>query len=250
MKLNYPHGRTLTVWLKDASVPYLHSRHLALAVITLLVSVLLFFPYTLLLLFGHKLYQLQRKKYFHWLDRLKPLFDSYYAPYKIKARFWTGFLLVFRCALYTIFSFNSLGHTNRSLLAIFVAFTCLGFAMGVLVPSWIYSVFVVNVVETSAYLNLVILSVVTLISIPNQTAVTYSLIGIMFATAIGVIVYHLHLLCSTKCRLYQTLKRMISAIARRNQNSSIENEADSLDPHKFVSKLVVKLREPLLDDYS
>ena len=76
--LEYQDNRTVSVWLKDANMPYLKSKHLFLTVVTSLVLVFLFLPYTLLLLLGHKLYRFTGKKHWRWLNRLKPLLDSYY----------------------------------------------------------------------------------------------------------------------------------------------------------------------------
>ncbi len=45
------------VWLKDGNSPYLQSHDLGLTVITTLMLVCLFLPYTFLLLLGYKLYR-------------------------------------------------------------------------------------------------------------------------------------------------------------------------------------------------
>ena len=90
----YPEKETVTTWLKDPNVPYLQSKHLVLTVVTTLVLVFLFLPYTLLLLLGYKLYRFSDRKGFHWLNRIKPLLDSYYAPHKIHTRYWTGYIIV------------------------------------------------------------------------------------------------------------------------------------------------------------
>ena len=45
--LDYPDSKTVPVWLKDANMPYLESKHLFLAVVISLVLVFFFFPYTL-----------------------------------------------------------------------------------------------------------------------------------------------------------------------------------------------------------
>ena len=55
-RLDYPQHNTRLVWLKDANVPFLGSKHLLLTVVTSLVLVFIFLPYTLLLLLGYKLY--------------------------------------------------------------------------------------------------------------------------------------------------------------------------------------------------
>ena len=110
VNLDYPNKRLVTVWLKDGNLPFMSSKHLYLSVFTLLVLVLVFLPYTFFLLLGPLLYRLPDRKCYHWLlINIKPLLDSYYAPYKQKTRYWTGFLLLLRCALYAVFSYNSFG---------------------------------------------------------------------------------------------------------------------------------------------
>jgi len=41
--------------------------------------------------------------------KLKAILDSYLAPYKLKHRYWTGLLLLLRCALFLVFAFNVAG---------------------------------------------------------------------------------------------------------------------------------------------
>ena len=152
--LDYPGGMKVTVWLKDSNVPYLKSKHLVLTFITLLVLVLFFIPYTVILLLGHKMYRYSGRKYLRWFQKMKPILESYYAPYNINTRFWTGFMLLVRYILYIVFSYDSLQGERMSLLAIIIAFT------GVIIMAWvlvrIYKSFVVNLIEGSVYLNIVI----------------------------------------------------------------------------------------------
>ena len=65
------------VWLKDANVPYMQSKHLALTVVTVVVLAFFFLPFTLLLLLGYKLYHFSGRRYIHLILRnLKPILDS------------------------------------------------------------------------------------------------------------------------------------------------------------------------------
>ena len=149
-RLDYPQHNTRLVWFKDANVPFLG---LLLKVVTSLVLVFIFLPYTLLLLLGYKLYGFSSRKGLRWLNRLKPLLDSYYAPYNTHTRYWTGFLLFVRCVLYSVFS---LGDTHKRLVSIIIAFTAL---VGVVwISSKVYISRIANTVEVSVYLNLIVLS--------------------------------------------------------------------------------------------
>jgi predicted outer membrane repeat protein len=240
----------MSVWLKDANIPYLQSKHLVLTVVTSLVLIFLFLPYTLLLLLGHQVYRYSGKKYLRWFNNIKPLLDAYYAPYKIHTRFWTGFLLLIRCALYVVFSFNSLGATQDSLLAVIITFTAVGFAMGFI---GIYKSLGVNILEASTYLNLVVLSSITLAEVSHEIELSYSLVGIMFVTTLGIIVYHFHLLYTAKSVMWLKFIATVSQCrdhksTKTPQPMSNTTTTSSHDPHKIVSKTVVELREPLLEN--
>ena len=180
VNLEYPDNQTVTVWLKDANVPYLRSWHLLLTVVTTLVLVFFFLPYTLLLLLGHRLYRFSGRKCFHWL---KPLLDSYHAPYNTHTRYWTGFLLLVRCALYIIFSAFSLEITNMSLLAIVLTFTAL------VTMRWfshkLYKKRHNNIIEVFIYSNLIVVSATALAG-ASPPALVYFLVGLVFALMLGI----------------------------------------------------------------
>ena len=241
--LDYPENKTVPVWLKDANVPYLESKHLFLTVVTSLVLVFLFLPSTLLLLLGHKLYRFTGKKHWRWLNRLMPLLDSY-APYKNHTRYWTGFLLLVRCALYIIFSLSS---ASINLLAITLSFALLGFVISSL---RIYKNIFVHSVEAGVYLNLILLSTTTHAGL-NTAALVYSLVGLVFAVMIALIVQQFHLLYIAKTALWLRLKNKWPRF-RKEQSDSGDTPPQitnpSHDPHKLVTKTVIELREPLLDN--
>ena len=248
--LDYPDHMTVPVWLKDANVPYLESKHLILTVVTSLILVFLFLPYTLLLLLGHKLYRFTGKKHWRWLNRLKPLLDSYYAPYKNHTRYWTGFLLLVRCALYIIFSLSS---ASLSRLMITLTFTVIGFIVGYFYAWRIYKSKLVNLVEACVYLNLIVLSATALTRL-NTAALVYSLVGLVFVVMIALIAHQFHLLYIAKTALWLRLKNKWPRFKKEPQEVQIsdsatpENINPSHDPHKLVTKTVIELREPLLDN--
>ena len=243
-KLDYPDNRTVPVWFKDANVPYLESKHLFLTMVTSLVLVFLFLPYTLILLLGYKLYHFTGKKHWCWLNRLKPLLDSYYAPYKNHTRYWTGFLLLVRCALYIVFSLSS---ASKSLLAITLTFAAMGFTIGYF---RIYRSMTVNLTEACVY---TVLSVHAL-ALLNTVALVYSLVGLVFMVMLALIVHQFHLLYIAKTALWLRLKNKWSQFrSRKAMSSEVQSSSDIFidnplhDPHSIVTKTVVELREPLLD---
>ena len=246
VELDYP-DETVTVWLKDANVPYLKSKHLVLTVVTSIFLALFFLPFTLLLLLGFRLY-----KYFgKWhLRKIKPLLDSYYAPYKTRTRYWTGFLLLVRCILYVVFSFNSLGGARKSLLAINITFTAL------IVIAWlsakIYKKTITNIIEASVYLNLVALSAL-LLAQANEKSAVYSLVSVVLVLLIAIAFYHFHIAYTVKSRLWLKILTIIASIARKKPQKAEATEdvsaaKSSHDPHKIITETVIDIREPLLDN--
>ncbi len=251
--LDYPNNGKSTVWLKDANVPYLETKHLFLAVVTTLILVFLFLPYTLLLLLSYKLYRFTGRKPFLWLNTIKPLLDSYYAPYNLQTRYWSGFLLLVRCALYVVFSSSSLGGTTMSLLAIAITFTVI--LVLTIVHAWrsikIYKNIFVNIIEASVYVNLIILSAASLAD-ANTPALVYSLVGAVFVAMIGIIVHHFHLSYMAKSAIWLKIRGTFKATLTKTKTEAPVPFAtgagiSSHDPHKIVSQSVIDLREPMLE---
>ena len=242
--LDFPQHNTRLVWLKDANVPLFKSGHLLLTVVTSLVLVFIFLPYTLLLLLGYKLYGFSGRKGLHWLNRVKPLLDSYYAPYNTHTRYWTGFLLLVRCVLYSVFL---LGDTYKSLLSIIITFIAL--VCVVFIFSKIHISRIPNAVEVSVYLNLIVLSGVSYITM-GSAKLFNTLVALVFVTMLGIIIYHFHLLYIAPSAMWTKMKDwMKHIISKPHTNSPPDTEVTSTpDPHNAPSTSVIELREPLLDN--
>ena len=250
--LEYPDDKKVTVWLKDGNLPYLHSKHLLLSIFTLLVLVFIFLPYTIFLLLGYLLYRLRSRKWYRWLlIRIKPLLDSYYAPYKANTRYWTGSLLIVRCVLYIVFSFNSLSGTTYSLLSINIVFAVVG-SMTWLIKG-IYRFYYIDVIEVSVYMNLIALSAAAgMLPESSKEIASYVLVGIFFATAMGIFTYHIHLTYIAKSALWLKIKSRIPRYWWDKENPAADlNKVVPCKPEpiKAVTQthIQVQLREPLLE---
>ena len=246
--LRYP-NRNVTVWLKDANVPYLRTHHLQLAVVCSVFVGMFFLPYTVLLLLGYKLYRFSRNRYLRWfMMKMKPLLDSYYAPYQKHTRYWTGLLLLVRCALYIVFSFDSIGGTDNSLLAIIAVFTIL------IAIAWlsvrVYKSFYVNAIEAVMYLNVIGLAAATS-NKANSPSLVYVLVGMAFAIMLGIILHHFHLLYIAKSAVWLKVTTKLASFMQKNKLAKAKAEQSPLIPPldtAIVSKSVVDLREPLLEE--
>ena len=131
--------------------------------ILMAIAFVIFIPYTLVL-FGIQWFQMfSHYKPFRWVNKLKPLFDAYTGPYKDKHRYWTGLLLLVRIGLFIVFSINTFGDPAVNLLVIIIIVLCLLAYLATF--GGIYKKLVLNLLEYSSLLNLVILSVATLYTI-------------------------------------------------------------------------------------
>ena len=251
--LNYPTNKTMPVWLKDSNVPYLHSSHLVLTVVTTFVLIFFFLPYTLLLLLGQKLYCLFGRRHFSWLNRFKPILDAYYAPYEGNTRFWTGFLLLVRCVLYVVFSFSG---SKQSLLAVVLTFTII--AMVTWFPVRIYKSKLDNIQEASLYLNLVVLSATALADV-RKPSLVYSLLAIVFVILNWIVVHHFFALYVAKSAAWLQITAKVSLTFKRASKTAAGGAEEDLAldmntaggasnvSSNAITKTEIDLREPLLE---
>ena len=180
------------VWHYDGNIAYLGKRHAPLMLVALLLFVIFFIPYTLILFAIQWLQPFSHHKFFGWINQFKPLFDAYTGPYKDKHRYWTGLLLLVRIALFTVFSTNTSGDPAINLLAITVTIVCL-FAYLALFAG-VYKVCLLNILEYSFLLNLVIMSVGVLYatSVNNKPVhvVTQISVAISLSVTLIIMAYH------------------------------------------------------------
>ena len=138
------------------------------------------------------------------------ILDSYHAPYKLKHRYWTGLLLLLRCALFLVFAFNVTGDDSINLLVI--SSTALGTAVAFGLIGMVYKCWYLNALELSFILNLGILAAATYhvnLSGGSQAAVAYTSVGIAFLTFVGIVVYHIFLRIKSRVRYTQRGRQLL-----------------------------------------
>ena len=249
--LHYPHKNVL-VWIHDANVSL--AKYIPLALVALLFLLFLFIPYTLLLLLGQWLQTKSHLCLLSWVrkPKLKAILDTYYAPYKPKQQYWTGLLLLIRCALFLVFAFNISGNDSVNLLVI--SSTACGIFIWFALFRIAYKCWWLNVLELSFILNLGILAVATYhvkLSGGSQAPVAYTSVGIAFLTFVGIFTYHIFIRIKSKVqyiqRGYQLLHR------NGNCNESCEESGANLEHQYEVTPNIVthtevnlrELRSPL-----
>jgi len=237
------------VWLYDANIDYLSAKHIPLFLVAMLVFLLLFLPYTLLLLFGQWLQAISHLRLFSWVNsaRLKPFMDSYHAPYKAKHRYWPGLLLVLRFALLLVFALNLQQNTSINMLAILVGSGILH--LWAWISGGVYKKWCLDAIEGSFVLNLIILAAATYhvqLSGGDQLAVGYTSVSIALVTFTGVLAYH----------IFQQLRhtKLWKRVPKPNLRCSNLNVTFNQVVNKPINSPTVqismldKLRESLLED--
>lgn len=150
--LQYPNGAVYYVWLYNANVQFLKGKHLYLYIAGMIVLVLLIVPYTLCLALFQQLQACSRHRAFWWVNKLKPVFDSYAGPYKDRYRVWTGLLLVTRTLLIVLFSFNISNSPDFNLFVILMVSLIL--LLLTAISRGIYKKWAYDVLESFFYLQL------------------------------------------------------------------------------------------------
>ena len=256
--LEYP-NETKTEWLYDGNIRYFHEQHIPMALFALLVLLLLFLPYTLFLFLHQWLQMKSDSRFLKWVTKpqVKAFMDAYHAPYMPKQRYWTGFLLILRCALYLVFAFNALRDPNVNLLVI--ATSTFGITIIVWLTGRVYEKWWLDALESSFILNLGVLAVGTFyikLSGGNQAALVYTLVSIAFATFIGIISYHTYFqLKNTKTdkRLLESSTSFFRGIlARITLDNSTEEQPQEneqgLANDSSITSSYIELRELQLDE--
>ena len=261
--LDYPDGTSELVWLYDGSVPYFQrADHIVLGIFAISVLLLLFLPYTLLLLFGQCLQAYSHHRVLSWMNKIKPFMDAYHAPYKKETRYWTGLILLVRCVLFLIFAVNSLqvGDNHFDLLFTTTVTACL--CALAWIQNGVYEKVHNKILEASFILNLCIFSAATFHVKEmggNQAALAYISVGIAFATFSLIFLYHVYLLLSKTSFWMKLIHFMKINIYRplSNDNNVNGNDGSSDGNGKSfnlkgatapvdVPTTIVELREPLL----
>ena len=203
--LEYPDDETKVVWLYDRNIGYLDmndGRHIALFLASLLVFLFLFLPYTIFLLFGQCILprlDLNKLRCISWANylRMKSFLDAHHAPYKDRHCYWIGLLLLIRFILFLISAtvdVESPQDPHVNLLVIIISTSIL--AIWVWIASGgLYKKWYLNVLETSFFLNLIVLAAATYqvtLAGGSQAAVFYSSVSVSFSTFIGIIIYHVY----------------------------------------------------------
>ena len=247
--LEYPTYNRV-VWLHDANIDYITGKHIPLFLVALLITIFLFLPYTLLLLFGQWLPAISHLRLFSWVNsaRLKPFMDSYHAPYKAKYRYWPGLLLVLRFILLLVFAMNPQQDPSINLLVISLGTAFL--QLWAWVSGGVYKSWCLDALEGSFALNLIMLCVATFFvnhSGGSQHAIEYTSLSIAFITFTGILGYHIFQQLRHTTVWRKVPKLNVHLLKKTNTKEAVNELNNRIDDLPRSGNLD-QLREPWLED--
>ena len=197
-----------TVWRFDGEIKYGEfPKHCILLSVAILAIVLLWLPYTFILLF------INYTRRWSVIAKRKAFFDCYTGPLTPKCQFWVGLLLVVRCFLLISLIFFHPDACVLSMVVIIILIFVLLYNTGSIynntadisryrfcrcVPEFFRQLSLLSMLDISFLLNLVFLGVAVLYAdfeekskddIKAKTAVTYTSVVIVMIQFIGIIIY-------------------------------------------------------------
>ena len=237
--LEYPEG-TRVVWSFDGNVPYFGAAHTIMFLVALAALLLLWLPYTTVLL---TLQWLRRKAYLkplRWINMWKPFFDAYFGQLKPKHIYWIGLLLLVRVVLLVLFVITSAVVPKLNIISMVITGHLL--LLKQIYTGSMYKSLSLSVLENSFIVNLTILGVAKLYMLPNNPGhkqVIYTSIGVVFIEFLAIVIYHTwNRLRST----YLTYQRR-----HREREDTPTNREVTVTVVAAVPHHRMHYREPLLD---
>ena len=218
-----PDGTFRQVWFRDGNLDYWKGKHVPLGIFAILVLLVFILPYTMLLVFVPlPCVQAQsRRRLFSWINKLKPFIDAHQAPFKNNFRNWIGILLLIRLILIFTATIGNLifFKTDFLLLNIMIAMFLL-VAVAWISKGGIYKKWQLNILECSFFLNIGVLSAVTLyLKVGGREQDTQLRISgwIVVIQLMGILGYH----CYVEVNKLKRFVRMKVAMRRKFKKSEV-----------------------------
>ena len=247
--LEYPDNTFVKVWSFDGNLQYLNSKHIPLFLFALITLLLLWLPYTAVLLSAKWLRtQMHRKG----LRCLKPFLDAYYGPFKDKHHYWVGVLLVVRGVLFVFFASFFAIEDNVNLLLISI--TSLSLPVYTSFSGRLYKMIYGNILENLYFLNLGVLGIGTLyirLVGGNQEALVTTSVGIAFLEFCGITIFHSYQFIIVPIRKWyvkvrandQRIDNAVQLQPLLNSDSSSDDDSLEYMPRNEVTHSEIRLSQ-------
>ena len=204
----YPQNISYAVWYLDGNLRYCQYPHIYLFIAAIIALLVLWLPYTLLLLFIQPLRRVSHLRPLKWINRLAPVYDAYLSPLKNKHQYWFGTMLFVRGLLLIILTASPM--TNPE-INVFILSVMLIILIVLLSIKNVYKQRMVRILEGANFMNLLVLSAGTLYkweSTKSKIKLLEVSIGFAFAQFCIIVVWSLVKPCygtntSWRCRRKQ-----------------------------------------------
>ena len=233
------------VWSVDGNLEYGKIPHIFLVLAALACLLLLWLPYTLLLLLMQCLRKAHSFKVSQWITRYKPVFDAYYAPLNDKHHYWFAVLLLSEgVVLLTSSLLSNLGETFNVYISLFLPLIIAIVLLFYMNLMQVYRRKAVLVTESLFFINIIlfITGVIAIVSFQSTGTVIvpwafYTSVFVAFLEFCGIVLGNIIPVIYSKCRKYRNRKMT-------KNTSPIEEEKGSTAP----TSSYVRLRDSILDD--
>ena len=241
---------TKTVWYYDGSIPYLGLKHAPLFIIALICSLFMLYLMSSLL-FIQCLQKRSEIPCLRWVERLRPFYEAYTGPCRDHYRFWPGFLLLVRTALFIMNSFipSHIGAFFQIKMLITAVYFVLIISLACIFPQGVYKRWPINILEFSFYLNLCITSGFLGLNYNKQKnmSVVYTSVSIAAIIFFGILVYHCYnQVKSTKA--WKKLSTWISVRARfvHNHTKQLDQNEDGESDERDQLRILPQALPPVI----
>ena len=246
-RITYPDGYQKISWFIDANVDYFRGKHIPLALVTILY-LLVTLSYTIILLTIQLLYRVSHYRVMFWVQRLKPFFDAYTAPYKAHHRYWTGLLLVVRILLLISFAtFQSFNTSINLLTTILLSFALIGLFS---LAKGVYESSLNNFLEITFLCNLGMTSAAVLFDKRHTKIAVIISTTVALTMFVCIVLYHaVRRLLLTKCGL--SLKELMISMFNKQERGDSSNTDTTQGGSVLIQARVasmMELKEPLVEE--
>ena len=219
----------IVVWLQDANVEYWAAKRIPLFVVSFLFTIASI-VYAVVLTFITCLYRVSHKQVFFWVRKLKPFFDAYTGPYKVKYGFWPGVMFLLRILFFTAFALNVLGEPDLNMFL--TAIMCLIVLLTTFFLGGVYQSRWVDILEAIFIFNLGVISIATMFTSNHsstsgpQQAVIYTSIYASLVLFVLILCYH------NNQRMSRGLHNMLNWLQAKLRMRQDENQLSPQDEHQ------------------
>ena len=237
---------SLAVWAFDGNIHYFSRKRIPLLLFALAIVLLLWLPYTAVLLSAQWLRTQTHRKGLRWL---KPFLDTYHGPFKDKHHYWVGVLLVVRGVLFVLFASFFAVESNVNLLLTIISSIFLS-----TFPISVYKIVYLAALENSFFLNLGVLAAGTLyirLVGGSQEALVTTSVGIAFLQFAGITAFHTYhfvvVPLRNKCKDF-IKARADNRVELQPLLDFDSSDSDSEDDVRLIARPVVTHSEVCLEE--